>query len=110
MAKTVEAQANELREMIAMKLGDLADELLERPAWGTPEWLARTEGLQRDEKARKAWHSTWHLAKIQISREAGIDPTGDVINARKYGATWQSIADACGFSRQRAYERWSRFV
>lgn len=103
---TVDGQAGALRAEIATKLGDLADELLGRPAWGSPEWIEATKALDGDKKASRAWLREWHLTKIRISRAAEIDPTGDVLNARKNGATWADIGDAWGVSMQRAHEKW----
>jgi hypothetical protein len=105
---TIELQAAKLKDVIISTLGTLADELLGRPAYGTDEWLKIADALTRDKQAADQWTRDWHLAKIEISREAGIDPTGNVINAKRYGATWQAIADACGVSRQRAHDRWAR--
>jgi hypothetical protein len=105
---TITTQANALREMIALKLGDLADELLGRPELGSPEWMAQTELIKNDEKARNAWHAEWHLLKLRIGKEAGVDLLGNVVNARKYRATWQEIGDACGITRQAAYDRWGK--
>lgn len=105
---TVEDQANKLRDAIARELGNLADELLSRPEFGTDEWLEATKALTRNKQAAELWTREWHLAKIMISREARIDPTGDVLNAKHYGATWENIAEAYGITRQRAHERWAK--
>jgi hypothetical protein len=105
---TVEGQASKLRDAIARELGNLADELLGRPAFGSEDWLDIHKALNRDKTAESEWRREWHLTKITISREAKIDPTGDVLNARYHGATWENIADACGITRQRAHERWAK--
>lgn len=104
---TIELQAAKLRDVIIAKLGDLADELLGRPAWGTDEWLEVMQALKQDEQAAEEWTREWHLTKITICREAKIEPTGDVLGAKSHGATWQAIADAYGVTRQRAHERWA---
>lgn len=46
--------------------------------------------------------------KIAICVVAGVGPTGDVINARLYGASWRQIGDALGVTRQGTHERWGK--
>jgi len=36
--------------------------------------------------------------------------TGNVINARRHGATWDAIADACGISADTARDRWESLI
>lgn len=84
--------AAELRTAISMHVGRLANQILGQPEIGTPEGRARD----------------WHLIKIRICREAKVDPTWDVLNARDHGATWADIGEACGTSRQAAYDRWGK--
>jgi hypothetical protein len=98
--------ADELRTAISLHVGRLADQILGRPELGTPEW--REEFEARDTPEGQPVRREWHLVKIQICREAKVDQTGDVINARRYGATWQAIGDACGTSRQAAFDRWAK--
>lgn len=99
--------ASKLQERIGLTLGDLADEILGRPAIGSPEW--RQEWETRETEAGRERLREWHLLKIRICRAADVSPTGDVLNARKQGATWQQIADACGMTRQAAHDRWAKY-
>lgn len=102
--------AQDLTETVALKLGDLADDLLERPATGSDEWVRQWQYLKEHPDEQAAHHREWQLTKLAIARKAGVDPTGIVINLRQTGASWQTIADIYGISRQAAYERWSKHV
>jgi hypothetical protein len=96
--------ADELRTAIALKCGELADQILGRPELGSPEWVA--EQGAKDTPEGRARLAEWDLVKLRIYREAGTDPTGAAINARQHGASWADIGAACGTSRQAAHERW----
>lgn len=102
--------AAQLDNTLALKLGDLADELLERPATGSDEWVRQWQYLQDHPEERAAHQREWQLVKLQIARKAGVDPTGVVINLRQTGASWADIAEVYGISRQAAYDRWSKHV
>lgn len=104
--RAISSAAYDLRDTISLKLGDLADAILDRPAAGTPEWEREQRGRQQLEPWALARIREWHLTKIAIAVEARLDPTGDVINARSWGATWQAIADRTGTTKQAAYDRW----
>jgi hypothetical protein len=97
--------AEKLRDAISMECGRLADEILGRPEFGTAEWLAT-----HSEYELAAARLEWHLVRIRILHVAGVSPTGDVMNARLYGATWQAIAGACGTTRQAAHDRWAKLA
>lgn len=102
----IQRAAEDLAETISARCGALADDILDRPQIGTPEWLA--EHAQRETPAGHARLAEWHLVKMQISRLAGASQTGDVLGARRHGASWQAIADACGITRQAAHDRWAK--
>lgn len=104
----ISGAAHQLRETIALRCGDLADKLLDLPEAGTPEWVEQYQ--QRDTPEGQARLREWHLVKMRICREADVDQTGDALNAKKAGATWQDIADACGITRQAAYDRWAKHL
>src|SRR5260370_485504 len=108
MDERITTAANELREAVAMRLGELADRLLERPAFGTPEWHAWWEA--KDTPQGDARRRDWHLAKLRIARTAGVDLTGDVLGAHSVGASWEDIGEVCGITRDAARERWSADV
>lgn len=97
--------ADDLRNAISLECAKLADQLLGRPEFASPEWLATHSQYELDTARRE-----WHLVKIRILHSAGIAPTGDVLNARLYGATWQAIGDACGTTRQAAFDRWAKLA
>lgn len=49
------------------------------------------------------------VAMALMSKAFGVDScSGNVVNARYHGATWQEIADAVGVTRQAAHVRWSK--
>jgi aconitase B len=102
--------ADKLRDAISLECGRLADQILGRPEFGSPEWLAEAEVLKADDEAKRAAVREWHLVKIRILHAAELNPTGDVMNARMRGATWQAIGDACGTSRQAAHDRWAQLT
>jgi hypothetical protein len=104
--QVISKAANELTDTIALALGKLADQILGRPEFGSPEWSAWLG--TRNTPEGQAGTREWHLVKLRISREAKVDPTGDVINARKFGATWAQIGEACGMTRQGAQDRWAK--
>lgn len=113
MTKSVDTQdissaADQLRDTIALKLGDLADQIMDRPESGSAEWIAEHQARKNNEGWAVRNTRDWHLTKIAIAVEARLDPTGDVLNAKQYGATWQAIADQCGITRQAAYDRWQK--
>lgn len=98
------------REGIALLIGRLADRILGRPIAGEDnhdEWMAEHE--QRDTPTGRKRLAEWHLVKMQIERELGLDHTGNVVNARHYGASWSTIGQACGITKQAAYDRWAMF-
>lgn len=47
-----------------------------------------------------------HLTRVRICREAKVDPTAEVLDARAAGATWSQIAAACGRTKQAVAVRW----
>lgn len=105
MDDAINKAAEELRKAAAKQknaldaeCGRLADQILNRPQPAKAE-------TEDHAQLRK-----WHLTKISICRAAGVDPTDDVIHARRYGATWSLIGDACEITRQGAYEKWSKFA
>jgi hypothetical protein len=102
--EAISKAADELRTAIALKCGELADQILGRPELGSPEWVA--EQGAKDTPEGRARLAEWDLVKLRIYREAGTDPTGAAINARQHGASWADIGAACGTSRQAAHERW----
>lgn len=68
-----------------------------------------------DEVGRPGFESVaqmqdWHLTKIGTSSQAHIDPTGDVLNARQLGVSWEAIAAQCGITPQEASERWGNYA
>jgi hypothetical protein len=101
---------DKLRDAISREVGNLADKLLGRPEFGSPEWVVAAEVLRADDEAKRAHVREWHLVKIRILHAAELNPTGDVMNARMRGATWQAIADACGITRQAAHDRWAQLT
>lgn len=105
----ITAAAEQLTDTIALKLADLADELLGRPAIGSNEWLTQDQHMRENPSERAASLREWHLTKLAIVRKAGASPVGDVINAREAGASWQAIAGIYGVSRQAAYDRWAKY-
>jgi hypothetical protein len=104
----VRAAASELQEAMALKCGDLADRILGRPELGTDAWVR--EHAERDTPAGQQRLCEWHLVKMRISTAAGLDPTGDVLNARKLGATWDVIGDACDMTGQAAQTCWAQYA
>lgn len=102
----IDAAARELRAAIALKTSELADGLLHRPQWGSTEW--EREWSQRDTAEGQARSAQWHLTKIRIERAADVDPLGNVINARVFGADWDQIGAAYGISATEAESRWDQ--
>ncbi|PXX66928.1 hypothetical protein DFR70_103683 [Nocardia tenerifensis] len=102
----IRAAASELRETIALKSGELADRLLARPEFGTEDWKRDRDQRDTPEGHRRLAH--WHLTKLRIDRAADIDPVGNVLNARGFGASWQQIGAAYGISAEDAAARWER--
>ncbi len=99
--------AAELKDVLILRVGTLADELLGLPEAGTEEWVRLQ---RRPEAERRADARQWHLVKMAIETEVGIDPVGDIVNARRAGATWEQVGEACGITRQAAHERWAHRV
>lgn len=87
-----------LEHEITMRVGQFADEIMARSG----RLLRYADDPERERRRLR----DWHLVKIRIRRTANLDPTGDVINARRFGASWQSIGDACWITRQAAHDRW----
>ncbi|WP_052281252.1 hypothetical protein [Nocardia vulneris] len=102
----INSAANQLRDLIAIKTSKLADQLLHSPEFGTPEW--EQEWNQRDTPEGQQRQAKWHLTKIRIQRAADIDPLGNVINARVFGADWDQIGAAYGIDATDAADRWNR--
>lgn len=102
--QAVRGASQELAKTVALKLGDLADEILDRPQPGTDAWLE--ERATRNTAAGRQRTQEWHLVKMEIQREAGLNQTGDVMNARAAGATWEAIGQACGMTAKDAEGRW----
>jgi hypothetical protein len=105
--EAVAAAVEKLSEFVALRCGELADEVLGRPVFGSEEWLRSRE---RPEEEQRETLREWHLVKVGIKVGAGIDPVGDVVNARRAGASWELVGQAAGMSRQAAHERWARRV
>lgn len=105
MERDVVGAAEELGAVIAGELARLANGICGRPSAGSSEWLAEREEPAELQAAKSR---DWHLVKIAICVAAGVGPTGDVINARLYGASWQQIGNALGVTRQAAHERWGK--
>ncbi len=93
----VEDAVYELRTEISRATGKLADRILGYQ----PGWLLDPDGADRATKIRD-----WHLTRAQLSARAGLDVTGEVINARVHGATWAQIGQSCGLSGEDAAVRW----
>lgn len=107
----IEQAARELTETIVVKLAELADDLIGHPKFGTDEWIAEHKRRKsQGAEVAMARLREWHLVKIRIARAAGVDPTGDAINARKHGASWAHIGEACGTTRQAAFDRWGKYA
>lgn len=99
------------REASDYVIGTLANRILGRPEVSEDGYLERARAEQALPQAeRDQLSAAWHLVKLQICRELGLDPIGDVVNARRFGASWQAIADACGITRQAAHDRWAKLV
>ena len=93
---------------IASLLGKIADRMLGRPGPTDEGYLAQVQAKgEMTPQQRAAWELDWHLVKLKLERRLGLDHTGNVINARRLGASWQTLADACGISRQAAHDRWA---
>lgn len=75
------------------------------PVPGSSEW-ERISGTA-EERERELWAQ---LLGLRIEIAAGIDPLLTVVGLRRWGASWQAIAEATGTSRQAAHERWGRQV
>jgi hypothetical protein len=106
--RAVRAAASELQEAMALKCGDLADRIMGRPELGTAAWLV--EHGQRGTPEGKQRLAEWYLVKMRIYIAAGLDPTGSAINARKAGASWDAIGDACDMTSQAAQDRWEGLI
>lgn len=104
-AAQIRVAGDQLKDTIVFKAGQLADQILGRPEFGTDAWLA--ERAARDTPTGQQRLREWHLVKIRLYTVVGMDPIGDAINARKAGATWDDIGDACGMTSQSAQERWA---
>ncbi|WP_433193815.1 hypothetical protein ACQP1G_34220 [Nocardia sp. CA-107356] len=102
----IDAAARELRATIAIKSAELADRLLARPAYGTPEW--ERDWDQRNTPEGQRQEADWHLTKLRIDRAADVDPLGNALNARDFGATWEQIGGAYGITAADAADRWDR--
>ncbi|GAA5183641.1 hypothetical protein GCM10023322_23390 [Rugosimonospora acidiphila] len=50
------------------------------------------------------------LVQLRIDLGVGLDPIGTLVGLRRWGVTWELIAQAAGISRQAAHERWGRRV
>lgn len=103
----IQDAAHELEDIIARTLGDLANRILGRPELGTDDWHADQRRAQDDPGYRAQRDIAWYLTKLRIARAAGTKQTGSALNARKAGATWTQIGEACGISKQAAYDRWA---
>lgn len=110
-AEAIMVASDVAREAAGFVIGTLATRILGRPEVTDDGYLEWHRAEQELPQAERAQHSAeWHLVKLQICRELGLDPIGDVLNARRFGASWQAIADACGITRQAAHDRWADLV
>jgi len=106
LAADVSRAAVAVTEVAVTEAGRQADELMGgRPDPGTAEWSALYES-----PAGAARELATQLVQLRIELAVGIDPLGTVIGLRRWGATWELIAQAAGTSRQAAHERWGRRV
>lgn len=106
----VRAAADIASEAVGLLVGQLANRVLDRPAFASPEWQREAELDKADPERGQARRREWHLTKLHICRAARLDPTGDAINARRAGASWVEIGAACGITRQAAHDRWARYI
>src|ERR1044072_3302013 len=98
------------REAVALLIGRLADQVLGRPNVGDDDWLEYARAQSNwSEQQRDHHQRDWYLVKMQIERRLGLDHTGNVINARRHGASWQAICFASGIRWQPALDRWAEF-
>lgn len=99
------------REAAGHVVGTLATRILGRPEITDDTYVEWARAERELPQAERDQHSAeWHLVKLQICRGLGLDPIGDVLNARRFGASWQVIADACGITRQVAEDRWAELA
>ncbi|WP_415971896.1 hypothetical protein [Rhodococcus sp. 077-4] len=86
----------------ATEAGRIADEIIGTgPLPGTPEWEAEQS---TDLPARRS--IAWHLLSLRVQLAAGLDGIETVVVLRVQGATWATLGQAIGMSRQSAHERW----
>lgn len=94
-------------EAIFAVVGQLADCILGRPAFGDNDrvaWLRAQAELSEAEQHQAL--RKWHLVKIRICCAADLDATGDVLNAYRYGAAWDQIAEAAGLTVEQVKDCW----
>lgn len=51
-----------------------------------------------------------YLTRLKILKAANVDLERTVVEARAERITWEQIGEACGISRQGAYDRWGTAV
>ncbi len=108
--EALRAASEDTRQGIALIIGRFADRILGRPLVEEADLdELRAEHEAKDTPAGRRKIAEWHLVKMQIERELGLDHTGNVLNARHYGASWSAIGEACGITKQAAYDRWAKF-
>lgn len=95
----VKVGVEELRHVVTQKLNELADRMVDIPLAGTSDW----DTAEGQDRLRR-----WCLLKVEIAIKAKVDATGSVLNARRFGATWTNIGEACGTTKQAAYDRWGK--
>jgi hypothetical protein len=102
--KTIGDFAERLKHAVYEKSAELAREVLNRPKIGTEEW--RVEFEARDTPDGRLRTTQEYLTRLRILKAAKADLERTVIDARAKQITWEQIGEACGISRQGAYDRW----
>jgi hypothetical protein len=104
--KTIAELAAKLNQTVYVKSAELAREVLKRPRKGTEEW--RSEHEARDTPEGRLRTTQEYLTRLRILKAAKVDLERTVLEARDKQITWEQIGEACGVSRQGAYDRWGK--
>ncbi|QBS43849.1 hypothetical protein [Nocardia sp. CS682] len=99
--------AEVLRDEMRRTCSRLADEILDRPAFGSPEWFEQWHARDTPEGRRRL--ADEHLTKMRIYTAAGVDCTGDAINAQAMGASNDEMAEVCGLTSDAVIAKWGKF-